>query len=92
MKLDGSIDNPVAIFALLAVVTVGAYWLNSRAPRPPTAQYRKDGGIPWVTFWNMFDTERFTPQAIAYHKWILRMTPLVLLAFVLGLLLLDLVW
>jgi hypothetical protein len=92
MRLNGSISNPVPIYVLMVVVTVGAYWLNAKAPRPPIARYRKDGGIPWVALWNMFDKTRFTPEAIAYHRWILKRTPLFLLAFLLGLFLLDLIW
>ena len=92
MRLNGSISNSVPIYVLMAVVTVGAYWLNAKAPRPPTARYRKDGGIPWVSFWNLLDTKRFTPEAVAYHKRILKTMPLFLLAFLLGLLLHDLIW
>ena len=92
MRPNGSINNSVAIYVLLAIVTVGAYWVNSKAPRPPTARYRKDGGIPWVAFWNMLDAKRFTPEAIAYHKWILKRAPLFLLAYLLGLNVLDHLW
>ena len=92
MRLNGAISNSVAIYLLMAAVTVGAYWVNSKAPRPPTAHYRKDGGTPWVTFRNAFDAEQFTPEAIAYHKWLVRKVPLFVIGFLLGLLLLDLIW
>jgi hypothetical protein len=91
MQLDGSISNLPAGLVFLAVFVVGGNWLE-RKNNPPPAKYRKDGGLPWIGFWNLFDESKFTPEAIEYHRRRLRSMPYFIAAFVLGWILVDLIW
>jgi hypothetical protein len=93
MKIDGTIGSSVAFGLFLAAFVLGGNWLEARRnPRPPITNYRKDGGMPWVAFWNLFDESKFTPQAIEFHRRRLRAIPILLAAFAVGWLILDFVW
>ena len=59
---------------------------------PPQSRYRRDGGTPWVAFWNLFDSSTFTPEAIEFHRRRLLAIPFLLVAFFAGWLLLDWIW
>ena len=93
MKLNGTIESLPAFVTLLVTLFVGGNWIEARRnPRPPLSRYHKDGGTPWVAFWNVFDESKFTPEAIEYHRRRLRSIPAFLLIFALGWLILDLIW
>ena len=92
MKLDGQIQNAVIGIAFLVIFVPGNIWLQGRwNPRPPPDRYRKDDGL-FVTFWNLFDESKFTPEAIEYHRRALRAMPLTVLAFAVGWVVLDSIW
>jgi hypothetical protein len=40
----------------------------------PPANYVQPGKLPVVAFWNFLDRTRFTDEAIAYHKRLLKFT------------------
>jgi hypothetical protein len=93
MTLDGTISNLSAAAIFLAAFVLGGNWIEHRwNPRPPLDRYRKDGGIPLVGFWNVFDESKFTPEAIEFHRRRLRATPIFLSIFALVWVVLDLIW
>jgi len=59
---------------------------------PPRSRYRRDGGVPWVGFWNLFDESVFTPEAIEFHRRRLLAIPFIIAGFVLGWIILDSIW
>jgi hypothetical protein len=93
MTLNGTISNHLVGLVFLVAFAVGSNWIERRRnPRPPWSRYRKDGGIPLVAFWNMFDESKFTPEAIEFHRRRLLAIPVLLAVFALGWLILDLIW
>jgi len=93
MKLDGTISNPWVFISFLAAFVLGANWIESkRNPRQPLGRYRRNGRMPFVGFWNLFDPTVFTPEAIEHHRRRLRAIPFFILAFAVGWVVLDLLW
>jgi hypothetical protein len=91
MKLDGSISSLPAGVVFIAAFVILVNWIAWKR-NPPPAKYRKDGGLPFVGFWNLFDESKFTPEAVEYHRRRLRSIPVTLGALVIGWVLFDLIW
>ena len=93
MKLNGTVESLPAFVVFIAAYVLAANLIeHKRNPRPPLAKYRKDGGVHWVGFWNLFDESIFTAEAIEFHRRRLLFVPFALVALVVGWLILDLIW
>lgn len=93
LVLDGSIDQPILSWAYIVGFLVVGNWIAfKRNPRPPVARYRKDGGVPWIAPWNLFDESKLTPEAIAYNRRSIRVVMILFFTFLGGWLVLDWLW
>ena len=85
LVLDGSIDQPfLGLVYIIGFLAAGIWIAIKRNPRPPVARYRKDGGVPWIAPWNLFDESKLTPEAIAYNRQSARLVVTLILAFIDG--------
>ena len=93
VTLNGTISNIPAGIAFLVIFVLGGNWIEARRnPMPPRSRYRRDGGTPWVAFWNLFDESTFTPEAIEFHRNRLLAIPFVIAALAIGWVILDWIW
>jgi hypothetical protein len=64
----------IGVWSVVGLIRVGL--------RPKN--YVQPGKLPIVAFWNLFDEKRFTAEAIAYHRRMLRFMGESLIALVIG--------
>lgn len=93
MVLDDTIQNHVALYAYFGIFALTWHFIVlKRNPRPPRSRYRRDGKTPWVAFWNLFDESVFTPEAIKYHRGIVKSMPLFVMSFLVTYFLVAQIW
>lgn len=90
MRLDGSVSNTIVLWAyVIGFVVVGNLVAAKVNPKPKNYVRR---GLPVVAFWNVFSLEKWTPEGVRYHKRALIFAMPAVIAFVLGYVILDLIW
>jgi hypothetical protein len=94
MTFDGRIGTGSWFILYLVVFAIVANWLERRwNPQPPHKRYlRNPNDAPFIAFWNVFSSKKWTDEGLAFHRRRLLAMPIILAALGLGYLLTDWIW
>ena len=71
MGLDGSISGMGEWVLVAWVIGMLVYSWNRFGIVPKREHLRDPKDVPLLAFWNIFSTEKWTPEGIAFHRRVL---------------------